>query len=80
MHGGFFIAQKEKQHSVFERCKSFNLYFFVPKGFNTRRLVDFLEQLVFTMNRTIRYNKSLECALLVMGYKMEHCFLRNNLV
>jgi len=26
MHGGFFIAQKEKQHSVFERCKSFNLY------------------------------------------------------
>ena len=32
------------------------------------------------MNRTIRYNKSLECSLLVMGYKMEHCFLRNNLV
>lgn len=32
------------------------------------------------MNRTIRYNKSLEYALLVMGYKMEYCFLRNNLV
>ena len=32
------------------------------------------------MNRTIRYDKSLEYALLVMGYKMEHCFLRNNLV
>lgn len=32
------------------------------------------------MNRTIWYNKSLEYALLVMGYKMEHCFLRNNLV
>ena len=32
------------------------------------------------MNRTMRHNKSLEYALLVMGYKMEHCFLRNNLV
>ena len=32
------------------------------------------------MNRTIWYNKSLECALLVMDYKMEHGFLRNNLV
>ena len=52
----------------------------MPKGFNTRRLIDFLEWLVATMNRTIRYNKSLEYALLVMGYKMEHCFLRNNLV
>lgn len=29
------------------------------------------------MNRTIQYNKSLKYALLVMGYKMEHCFLRN---
>ena len=32
------------------------------------------------MNRTIWHNKSLEYVLLVMGYKMEHCFLRNNLV